>query len=131
MSKSMMPYKIENWKIVGVEEVNVLNGETGHRFVVGTYEGRDIRTSYIVHDGSPNYVETCNSIYGLGEPASTLTPIQNQAVAVAKKAIVDAVKADKSFEAFGSLGSVMLEDSAQVTAHVIVKALAQAALLVK
>lgn len=131
-AKAMMPGKVEGWQIVDAARADVLSDDPEARFLIGTYDGRPIRTSFIVHDGSPSYVETNNSIYALGAPKQPeekpLTPIQNQAVAVAKKSIIDTIAKD-----VGRLGpqtSLILDDSAQATAHIIIRALANAHLLV-
>jgi hypothetical protein len=130
--KAMMPGKVEGWEIVDAARAGVVvSDDPEKRFLIGTYEGCPIRTSFIVHDGSPSYVETNNSIYALGAPQveeKPLTPIQNQAVAVAKKSIIDTIAKD-----VGRLGpqtSLILDDSAQATAHIIIRALANAHLLV-
>lgn len=133
MNKNLMPLKIEDWTIVTAAEAGVVTDDSSKRFVIGTYENAPVRTSYIVHNGAPHYVETNNSIYGLGEPRklppepAPLTPMQNQAVAVAKKTIVDEVSKGGDL---GPLGRRMLDDSAQATAFIVVQALIKAHLLV-
>jgi hypothetical protein len=137
MAKEMKPGRIEDWEILNTQGVSdagfPINSSSDKLFVVGTYHGAPIRTSFIVHDGSPSYVETNNSIYALGKQKQPtpvekpLTPIQNQAVAVVKKAIVNTI-GDANL---GPVGKMMLEDSAQATGYIVIRALAEAHLLVQ
>lgn len=131
MSKQLKTSKVDDWQIVDAEHAGVLAHDPNHRFLIGTFEGYPIRTSYIVHNGAPNYVETANSVYPLGTPHADekpLTPIQNQAVAVVKKSIVETIAGSAPLEPFSK---ALLEDSAQTTAHIVIHALAKAHLLVQ
>lgn len=132
MTKVMKKDAISNWQIVDGTRAGVCTFDPDARFVIGTYKGLPIRTSQVVHNGAPNYVETCNSIYPLGmpykAPEAPLTPKKGQAVAVVKQALIDGATRDDDL-IVKMLGEERVNAAAQDSAKDVVRALMKAGLL--
>lgn len=91
----------------------------------------EIYSTGIIKDANPTYVETKNSLYILGEPqrpkVAPLTAIQNQALAVVKKALLGGANSGPLAEIFRK----EVEEGANSAAQAAIRALIDAKLLVQ
>lgn len=126
MSQKKATARLENWKIEGDRAHGKAYGREGFP------EGWEVRTSAIVVNGAPNYVETKNTIYLLGEPmAQPLSGIQNQAMIVVKQALLDDVTKDGGSLLAEYMGPTLVAEAAEGTAKCAIRALIAAGLLVQ
>lgn len=124
--------RIENWQInnAGAWGNARLQGQVyGHE---NFKDGEQVTTSAIRINGAPNYVETENTLYLLGEPmAAPLTHMQAQAVAVVKQALIDDVSKDDGSILAQYMGPTLVAEAAETTAKAAIQALIKSKLLVQ